>query len=82
MRSVTGYSTGVPAAIGSRKTISDHGRWDGRVGLYAGFCARTRGAATVIYLRLPLPTASSGLPAGSGGPPSNACAGPGKPGPS
>ena len=27
-----------------------------------------------IHLRLPLPTASSGLPAGSGGPPSNACA--------
>jgi hypothetical protein len=27
-----------------------------------------------IHLRLPLPTASSGLPAGSGGQPSNACA--------
>ncbi|MDQ1636319.1 MAG: hypothetical protein QOJ32_3128, partial [Frankiaceae bacterium] len=33
-------------------------------------------AATAIYLGLPLPTASSGLPAGSGGPPSNACAAP------
>ena len=29
-----------------------------------------------IHLRLPLPAASSGLPAGSGGPPSNACAAP------
>jgi hypothetical protein len=33
-------------------------------------------AAAVIRLGLPLPTASSGLPAGSGGPPSNACADP------
>jgi hypothetical protein len=29
---------------------------------------------TAIHLGLPLPTASCGLPAGSGGPPSNACA--------
>jgi len=36
-----------------------------------GLAAR---AEAVIHLRLPLPTASSGLPAGSGGQPSNACA--------
>lgn len=35
---------------------------------------RTRRVAA-IHLGLPLPTGSSGLPAGSGGPPSNACAG-------
>ena len=33
-----------------------------------------RSQRATIHLRLPLPTASSGLPAGSGGPPSNACA--------
>src|SRR5215472_13527614 len=37
-------------------------------------CARSRGPA-VIHLGLPLPTASCGLPADSGGPPSNARAG-------
>src|SRR5690349_20344237 len=31
-----------------------------------------RGAWTAIHLRLPLPTASCGLPGSSGGPPSNA----------
>src|SRR5688572_13407029 len=31
-----------------------------------------RGARTAIHLRLPLPTASCGLPGSSGGPPSNA----------
>jgi hypothetical protein len=35
---------------------------------------------TAIHLGLPLPTSSSGLPAGSGGPPSNACASRDKPG--
>ena len=50
---------------------------DGRVGLYAGFCAghaehdRRRPS---IY-GLPSPTGSSGLPADSGGQPSNVCAG-------
>jgi hypothetical protein len=49
---------------------------DGRVGLYAGFCALARGArAAAIHLGLPSPAGSSGLPAGSGGPPSIACAG-------
>ncbi len=43
-------------------------------------CARFRGPA-VIHLGLPLPTASCGLPAGSGGPPSNARAGLAPPGP-
>src|SRR5689334_15911009 len=38
-------------------------------------CTRSRGAAA-IHLGLPLPAGSSGLPAGSGGPASNACAGP------
>jgi hypothetical protein len=33
-----------------------------------------RSQRATIHLRLPLPTASSGLPAGSGGPPSSACA--------
>jgi len=36
-------------------------------------CPLARAAA--IHLGLPLPTGSSGLPAGSGGQPSNACAG-------
>jgi hypothetical protein len=52
--------------------------YGGRVGLYAGFCASQRLAAspraTAIHLGPPLPVASCGLPAGSGGPPSNACA--------
>ena len=40
-----------------------------------GSVTRTlRSQRATIHLRLPLPTASSGLPAGSGGPPSNACA--------
>jgi hypothetical protein len=40
-----------------------------------GSVVRTsRSGRATIHLRLPLPTASSGLPAGSGGPPSNACA--------
>lgn len=50
----------------------------GRVGLYAGFCGRSGlavRAVTAIHLRPTLPPASSGLPAGSGGQPSNACAG-------
>ena len=47
---------------------------DGRVDLYAGFCARLAPAAA-IHLGLPLPTGSCGLPAGSGEQPSNACAG-------
>ena len=49
----------------------------GRVDLYAGFCPHApRGARwAAIHLGLPSPAGSSGLPAGSGGPPSNACAG-------
>src|SRR5690606_38486579 len=49
----------------------------GRVGLYAGFCRRPAetGRRAVIHLGLPSPTGSSGLPAGSDGPSSDACAG-------
>jgi hypothetical protein len=43
-------------------------------------CARFRGPA-VIHLGLPLPAVSCGLPAGSGGPPSNVRAGLAPPGP-
>ena len=68
---------GPSEALHHRKTPGQRG-YDGRVGLYAGFCASRRLAArsraTAIHLRPPLPVASSGLPAGSGGPPSNACA--------
>jgi len=68
---------GPSEALHHRKTPGQRG-YDGRVGLYAGFCASRRLAArsraTAIHLRPPLPMASSGLPAGSGGPPSNACA--------
>ena len=49
---------------------------DGRVDLYAGFCARRpKSPAAAIHLGLPSPAGSCGLPAGSGGQPSNACAG-------
>ena len=49
---------------------------DGRVDLYAGFCARRpKSSAAAIHLRLPLPTGSCGLPADSDEQPSNACAG-------
>ena len=53
----------------------------GRVGLYAGSCDRVRRGnpaarrPAAIHLGLPSPAGSSGLPAGSGGQPSSACAG-------
>jgi len=50
---------------------------DGRVGLYAGFCHRAPASGAqwaAIHLGLPSPTGSSGLPAGSDGPSSDACA--------
>ena len=67
-----------PSEAPHHRKIPGQMGYDGRVGLYAGFCASRRLAArsraTAIHLRPPLPMASSGLPAGSGGPPSNACA--------
>ena len=53
------------------------GAGDGRVGLYAGFCPGRLAALprAAIHLGLPLPAGSSGLPADSGGQPSNVCAG-------
>jgi hypothetical protein len=57
-------------ALTSRRVPSRRASWPvGRV-----LCARFRGPA-VIHLGLPLPAASCGLPASSGGPPSNARAG-------
>ncbi len=47
---------------------------DGRVDLYAGSCTSRVREAAAIHLGLPSPAGSSGLPAGSDGPSSNACA--------
>jgi hypothetical protein len=69
-----GTEAGAPAP----RSGGSGGAGDGRVGLYAGFCADATVAGApvaAIHLGLPSPTGSSGLPAGSDGPSSNACAG-------
>ncbi len=64
---------------GSASEITGHGSGTGRTSrpvrrvLFRS--APRRRPVAAIHLGLPSPTGSSGLPAGSGGPPSNACAG-------
>ena len=68
-----GHSPSRPRRLaGARLLPGSRGRADESAYRPGSVVALLRRAT--IHLRLPLPTASSGLPAGSGGPPSNACA--------
>src|SRR4051812_39718194 len=80
---VRGWIHHAPARS-NRRPSPLQSRWKGSRGADEQACKpdpvprrlAARGSAT-IHLGPPLPTGSSDLPAGSGGPPSNACAAPG-----